>query len=370
MHLAIIHPFQFRYRRGIERYVWELADALCRRDPTLKIDLLTWGWPQPVTWQENARIHVRRVPGVRYFMARFASVVYGYWLWRHRYDQVVVFFAAYGEADAVRMARRLRRFRTSVVFHFPVEQVPHRYEEFRRSGLAQHADSLIAVSESVAAGVRDAFGRDCVVIPNGVNPNVFHNTPDQRRAARQRLGIGDDSPVLVTLAALEARKGVQHVIQALPALLGEYPDLSYWVLGDGDGRRDLMALAQSLDLTERVHFVGNTEDVVTYLAAADIGCLLSQGEAFPLTLLEYMAMELPVLTSGHPPFPDLVQADWGMMVDEGNASSVCDALRTLLNSAETRRRLGTAGRQRVLDQYAWEQVARRYLEHFNALQSS
>lgn len=361
MKIAIIHPFQFRYARGIERFVWSLSAAFAAR--SVQVDLLTWRWPNEVHWGDvTPHVRVRRVPDLRYFMARVCVPFYVKWLLQDHYDWVMLFFAGYGEAETLRILNRLRHQPYCVVFHFPREQVPHRYREFERSGLARRADRLIAVSSYVARGVEEQFGRGCQVIGNGVDPNVFKPSQSARTQMRQKLGIPESAPILITLAALEERKGVQHVIQAIPSLLPDFPDLRYWVLGEGPYRSTLEAQVRRLGLEHVVSLWGNCEDVVPYLAAADIGCLLAYGESFGIAVFEYMAMELPVLVSQHPPFPELVRPEYGMIGDERDVQAVAQNIRVLLTNPDRRREMGKVGRQQVLSHHTWDQVAAAYLD--------
>ncbi len=363
MRLAILHPFQYRYSRGIERYLWTLAQALCRLNPDLNIDLLTWRWADPVHWENPAgsRIRALCVPDLRYYRAQVAAVYYSYWMTRNHYDHAMAFFAGYGEADAFRLlGRRFPPY--SVVFHYPVEQVPHRYAEFKRYGFADHAAHLIGVSDYTSRGVTEYFGKPCVTIENGVDTDYFHKTAGMREAARQQLGVDATQPVLVSLAALEERKGIQHVIKALPTLRAKFPDIRYYVVGEGDYRPTLETLIESLGLQANVLLTGRKDDVRPYLAAADVGCLVSEGEAFPLTLLEYMAMELPVVTSDLPPFPDLVSAAWGVQANPQAENAVSDAIADLLSDPQRRQNFGEAGRKHLLEHNTWTQIAGEYLD--------
>lgn len=361
MKIAIIHPFQFRYARGIERYTWSLSAALSSHG--VQVDLLTWSWPHEVSWGDvPPLVRVRRVPNYRYLMARACIPFYLKWLLQERYDWVMVFFAGYGEAETLRILRQLREQRYCVVFQFPREQVPHRYREFAQTGLAGGADRLIAVSSYVARGVQEHFERECQVIGNGVDPENFKPSATARAQMRQERGISETAPILITLAALEERKGVQHIIRAIPPLLSHFPDLRYWVLGEGGYRSALEAQIRDLGLKRTVSLLGNVEDVVPYLAAADVGCLLAYGEAFGIAVFEYMAMELPVLVSQHPPFPELVQSEFGMLIDERDSQRVVESIQALLTTPDRRRQMGEAGRQQILKHYTWDKLAEAYLE--------
>lgn len=363
MKLAILHPFQLELARGIERFTWSLGCTFARRG--LEVDLLTWQSQHPIVWGElPPGMRIRQVPGLRYFMSRIAIPFYFGWLAKERYDWVMLYFAGYGEAEAMTLLRRFRPQKYCVVFHFPRQQVPHRYAEFERFGLARGADRLVAVSRFVKNGVEVQFGKPCSVIPVGVDTDVFSPSAALRTASRERLGMRSDTPQLVTLAALEERKGIQWVIRAIPRLLGDFPDLHYHVLGEGAYRQALEGEIRQHGLADRVHLIGNTTDVVSYLAAADVSCLLSVGEAFPLTLVESMAMELPVITSRHPPYDDLVTPEWGVTVDETDIGAVAREIGALLRDPECRRTLGQAGRQQVMDHYTWPRAADEYVRLF------
>ena len=360
MKIAIISPFLLRYARGIERFTQCLSESLVCHN--MEVDLLTWQWPDPVSWEPLLpNVRVRQVPYLRYFMRWIAVPYYLSWLAHERYDWVMLFFAGYGEAETLSLLRRLRKQPYCVVFHFPCQQVSHRYAEFERFGLARRADRLVAVSRYVARGVEAQFDQECAVIGNGVDPGVFGPAPGARATVRQRLRAHPDTPALITLAALEERKGVQWVVRAIPRLLPEFPDLQYWVLGEGAYRVALNAEIRQLGLESHVHLLGSVNDVVPYLAAADIGCLLSYGESFGIALIEYMAMELPIVASRHPPFGELIRPAWGVMVDERDTEAVVVELRALLRHPRRCRAMGAAGRRQVLQHHTWDQVADDYL---------
>lgn len=360
MRLGILSPFQLRFRRGIERYTWSLAQALAAQG--VAVDLLTRQWPRAVNWgQPSPGVTVRAMRHVRYYASRAAAVYYLLQLARRRCDWVLAFFAGYGEATALTLGQRLWHQRYTVIAQYPPDLVPHRYAEMSRGGFLRRADRRIAVSEYVAEGVREASGKECHVIGNGVDADLFRPRPELRQSVREALGIGRQAPVIVTSAALEERKGVQWVLRAMPDLIGEFPDLRYLILGEGPHRPALEAEAARLQLQANVHFLGAVLNVEAYLAAADIGCLLSTGEAFGLALIEYMAAELPVVVSQHRPFDEIVQPAWGLRVDETNVAAVTAALRPLLGDQDRRQAMGTAGRARVLELHTWAAVAEQLL---------
>jgi phosphatidylinositol alpha-1,6-mannosyltransferase len=356
MKLAIISPFQLRFARGIERFTWSLATALVDHDHT--VDLLTWNWPEPVQWGDMpAGMRVLQVPYSRYYMERLAVPYYLTWLLRNRYDWVMLYFASYGESTTLRL---LRSQRVCVVVHFPYEAAPFPYAQFQRCGVVHNAARVVAVSQYVADDVQARFKCECAVIGNGVDTAIFRPSQEARATVRARLGVAPEAPVIVTVAALEERKGVQWLIRALPYIVQQFPDLQYWIIGEGEYRAALEHEAAQRGVQQVVRFLGRLEGVESYLAAADVGCLLSRGEAFGIAILESMATELPIVASNRAPFDEFVAPEWGILVDETDPNAVATAFGSLFASPTRYRQMGKAGRQQVARSYTWTHVAAQY----------
>jgi glycosyltransferase involved in cell wall biosynthesis len=356
MRVAIIHPFLYRYARGIERFTFNLANALARRG--IEVHLLTWRWQQPIRIDAlDPRVQVHWMPTSRYYAAKAIVPFYAWHLLTHRYDFVWIYFAGYGEAEALTLARR-QRF--GIVFHYPLIQVPHRYREFQRYGLARRAARIVSVSRYVADGVREFCGRDSMVIYNGVDVSRFNPDPDVRTQHRAELGFEEADYVLLSVAALEERKGIQRVIDALPQVLATHPKTKYIVVGEGPYRSTLEAKIANLGLDAVVKLAGERADIFPYYNGADVFLLLSSGEALPIAPLEAMAMQLPVIAAQQPPFDELLAPEYGVMVNEQDARRVASAINGLLGDDARRHAMGEQGRARILADFTWERVAEQY----------
>jgi glycosyltransferase involved in cell wall biosynthesis len=357
MRIALIHPFFYRYARGIERFTANLANALTRCG--VEVDVITWRWRDPIQIDSlDPRVRVRTFRTGRYFSAKVAVPYYVWQLLVSKYDFVWIFFAGYGEGEALTLVGR-QSF--GIVFHYPYIQVPHRYREFEHCGLSQRAAQIVSVSEYVAEGVRQAFGRTSTVIHNGVDSKRFSPNDAERERVKAELGLAAGSPVLVSMAALEERKGIQWVLRALPQAIRQFPNLTYLVLGDGPSRGQLGQLASELGIQNAVKFLGARTDIVPYYQAADLLLLLSRGEASPLAIPESMACGVPVITSRHRPFDEYVKPEWGLQVEEEDHVQVAEAIIGLLSNPRRRAEMGTAGRSRVLLDFTWERIGQQYL---------
>jgi glycosyltransferase involved in cell wall biosynthesis len=356
LRVALIQPFLFRYARGIERYTFNLANALTDRG--VEVHLITWKWTQALKIDEiDSRVRIHPLPTSRYFAARAIIPFYVRHLSKQAYDFVWIAFAGYGEAESLRLARN-QPF--GIVFHYPLKQAPHRYREFQRYGLAERAAQIVSVSQYVADGVREFFGRESKVIHHGVDAKRFKPDEAVRRAKRKELGIGE-APLLVTAAALEERKGIQWVLRALPKIRERFPGTTYLVLGGGSYRGALEKLASDLGVEERVRFLGEQEDVTPFYQAADVSLILSRGEASSLSALESLACEVPVIAARRPPFDELVRDEYGMLVDEEDANEVAGVVESLLGNPAQRKAMGERGCAYVREHFTWERAAEEYV---------
>lgn len=185
-------------------------------------------------------------------------------------------------------------------------EVPHGRNPVLRRRLARAlgaAARVFSVSGSLRQLALD-LGVDAgktEVVGNGVDTRVFH--PVERIAARARLGLPDRAQVLISVGGLVERKGMHRVIDCLPPLMMQHPDLHYLIVGGGGGEGDLRAELEAqvvrLGLAGRVHFLGTLPpDALKWpLSAADVFVLATRNEGWANVFLEAMACGLPVVTT-------------------------------------------------------------------------
>lgn len=186
------------------------------------------------------------------------------------------------------------------------------------------------------------------VIYNALAPDAAAGarSPAEARAA---LGL-PPGPLLLTVARLTAWKGVDHLLRAL----AHVPDIRLLIAGDGPEEVRLRALADSLDLRDRVRFLGRVERdaLAVYFRAADYTVLYSGYEGLPHVVLESLLNGTPVITSDKGGNPEIVRHGVnGLLVPYVDVEALAAALREAF-LGDTQPRLAT-GTGAGLERFRW-----------------
>lgn len=160
------------------------------------------------------------------------------------------------------------------------------YRPVGRRALAR-ADARICVSEWERDRLREDFGLDATVIPNGLDTARF----DAVRASGASNSTDRDRPYLLSVGRLATYKGIDHLIRSLP----ELPEFDLVIAGDGEERRSLEQLARDVGVDDRVEFLGfvDADDLPGLYANAAATVTLSTVEAYGLTVAESLASGTP-----------------------------------------------------------------------------
>ena len=172
------------------------------------------------------------------------------------------------------------------------------------------------------------------LLPNAIDLSAY--SPGEAKAAlKSRLGISR-GPVILTLGRMEAAersKGFDEILEALPQLLTEFPDLVYIAAGDGTDKQRLQGKASSLGLDRHVLFPGYVpeREKLDYYRLADTFVMPSRGEGFGYVFLEALAAGVPVVASKVDGSREAVRdGRWGMLVDPYDRDEIVAAIRSTL----------------------------------------
>jgi phosphatidyl-myo-inositol dimannoside synthase len=173
------------------------------------------------------------------------------------------------------------------------------------------------------------------VLPNTVDPRYQPGSKPGYLIARHAAGGRKVLMTVSRLAASEQMKGQDRVIRTLPRVLSEHPGAVYLIVGDGDDRPRLEALATETGVAENVQFAGLVppEELPDYFRLADVFVMPSTCEGFGIVFLEAMASGIPVIGGNRDGSLDpLADGVLGTAVDPEDdkelASAICTALAT------------------------------------------
>ncbi len=199
------------------------------------------------------------------------------------------------------------------------------------------------------------------LIYNGVDPAKFPHGPEVRARARQELELDPGMPLIVHVGRLSPEKDQASLLQACARLQRDMDDFRLIILGDGDQREPLQALAANLGLSGQVRMPGSRPDVWRYLASADVFALSSLSEGISISLLEAMAAQLPVVATRVGGNPEVVKdGESGLLVPPRNPEALAGALKRVLQDSALARSLGKAAASRVAGRFSLARMAADY----------
>ncbi|MFY0525804.1 glycosyltransferase family 4 protein [Archangium gephyra] len=201
-----------------------------------------------------------------------------------------------------------------------------------------------------------------VTVPNGVDLEEFH----PGRESRAAWGLPEDRPLALFVGGIRTgRKNLDTVLAALR----EVPGLHLAVVGDVRGS-PFPALAERLGVAQRVSFLGFRDDVARLLRASDLFVFPSRYETFALVVLEALASGVPVVTARSVGAASLVTPQCGVVLpDAEDAAALARAMRSLVEDASLRERMGLQARE-VAREHGWAEMAAAYFRLYERLAAS
>jgi len=217
-----------------------------------------------------------------------------------------------------------------------------------------------------SAEIRDV----CLELYPAARIHAMVNAADTDRFRSVKCAIDKPSPsarMIVIPRRLFEKNGVEFAIRALP-LLREKHDAHIYIVGDGPLRKDFENLASELGIREFVHFEGARPNIEmpSYLSSAEVVVIPSLMEATSVAGLEAMSCERAIVASDVGGLPEIVSNDTGRLVPPQDPGALARAVSELLElPEESRRRMGKIARDRVVENWSVENLARQVLEYYN-----
>jgi glycosyltransferase involved in cell wall biosynthesis len=227
---------------------------------------------------------------------------------------------------------------------------------FKLSALG--SQRLVCVSRAMADRIikwNSSIGNKVSVIPNGID--IESATLLTKASSHWQIAL---------VGSLIARKGFDVALRAMARLARQSSNAHLIVIGDGPQKRSLTLLAQTLGITEQVHFIGLLEpDRVRHqLMQSDVFILPSHSEGRPNVVLEAMAVGVPVIASDIDGVREIIRHEHsGLLFPDGDDEQLGACLKRLRNDPAMGRRMADNARQWLKDQnLTWTSTSRKYAE--------
>jgi glycosyltransferase-like protein len=254
----------------------------------------------------------------------------------------------------------------------------HHLDDFADPELAAlHDRSIVASAQHFAVShlwsdrLRERYGIDARVVPNGVDLERFSPvTVERRRELRAEMGFGA-APVFLTIGGIEARKNTLALLEAFALVRLARPPARLIVAGGasvlehGAYRRAFDARRAELGLSgDEITIAGVRTDaeIVALLRAADAFVFPSLVEGFGLAVLEALACGTPVIASALAPFTEYLTSRTALLADPHDPASIAAAMLHGIRP-HVRRRLSARG-PGVASAFTWGASARAHLAHY------
>ena len=195
------------------------------------------------------------------------------------------------------------------------------------------------------------------VIYNGVNIKDF----------AQRDNRENENIVILTVARLIKRKGIDDLIRAVPAIVKGHQNIKVKIIGEGNMGAELKALAEKLKVSEYIEFLGYVphNEISNYYSTSDVFVLPSRNEGMSNTVLEAMASGLPVITTDTGGTRELIDGN-GIIVPSEDSDVISEAVLRLINDHKLRVSRGMKSRK-IAENMSWKKVADAYYNFYKGI---
>ena len=236
----------------------------------------------------------------------------------------------------------------------------------------QQSDGVTSISAYLKEVTEDKFGvtRPIEVVHNFVNCDVYKPYGEEkaeiRRQMRQRFATDDES-LIVHLSNFRPVKRVTDVLRIFAQIADQIP-ARLILIGDGPDRSTAEWLAHTLEIQDRVQFLGKQDSVSELLPLADLMLMPSEMESFGLAALEAMACQTPAVATRVGGVPELItDGENGLLFAVGDVDRMAEASVALLRDKDRHEAMRKTARKTAQDRFCSTRILPQYVRYYESL---
>lgn len=221
--------------------------------------------------------------------------------------------------------------------------------------IAASTDRFIAVSKEISDSVSKYSQKSCKYIPSSVPINPDSKTPRSSSEIKTNLKIG-------FVGRLSSLKNPVRFIETAHILLDSYPNLLFYIIGDGEMRSECEKVVDQYKRKENIKFLGFTKEPQRLMKELDVLVISSNSEGTPLVLLEAMAMGLPVVSTRVGAIPNVIDNEHnGLLSDELSAKSLATQIKKLVDDSALYNKISQNGYKTILEKFNYDKNITDYM---------
>ena len=374
MKILQIVPYFPPYNGGQERYVLNLSRYMVKKGH--EVDIITSNYPKSKNYEKFDGINITRLK----YLARPLRnpIVPGFFFENNKNFKEYDIIQTHNEhsISAIAAARFKRKYNLPLVLtchgqlkfgNFFVNSFEKFYSKNIGKILFDISDIIVVLSESDRQYVSsfDINFRKIAVIPNAIDSNELEHIITDK-CDLEAFSFDRDheqNPKVLFVGPVIKRKGVEHLIRAIPKVIKDFKfkDILFIFTGVGDYLEEAKLLAIRLGIQKNTLFTGyiSMECLTMFYKSSDLFVLPSFSEGLPTSILEAMFFGLPVIATDIPGVRDHFR-DYALLVPPGDSESISIAISNILNNSHLSDRLSFDGKKLIKSKYLWDTVADEY----------
>ena len=196
-------------------------------------------------------------------------------------------------------------------------------------------DTTFAVSDDVRGSIDARYRSSVEVLTHGIDLDAVRASSADRDAVRSELGVGDGTRLAVTVANLRATKNYPGLLAAARTIADRGLPVRFAAAGQGPLAAEVAAEHDRLGLGDTFRLLGYRTDATRLIAAADVFVLASDHEGLPVTVMEALALGVPVVAPAVGGLPEVVRTgESGLLVPPRDPTALADAIERALAEPE------------------------------------